>query len=863
MPGRSELAQPFVSYAIWNIPGGQAAVWVNANLPARTTKAPDGKCAPFCWDPTQPTMQLWNNGGIAAARQFVTAPPTTLLGGTAIPFNPSLTIPSSHINDTASIIDAIENIYEMGYFCHQFAGTWNSRTVTGSTNGTTTITLTAGTFSTAAAGTINNPTNPDVGSIVTGTHIANNAYIVSITDSTHAVLSAAATGTGSGITFTLLPSTGQTNEFPTQGVMTAGHGSQYGNLTGEGLTGAAAGSGMSISGGCFQPGEWTTAFNGGGTPLPIPHALNVNLCGQTDFYGGNPANLPTYTGAAGLPFTTPAPDSVTTRGYRFPAANPDGDYNNKNNDGNPPSNWYGGSVPASCPGALYMLPYTGTAATSVFGKYPNSTGANVTTYAQVVNSIINGSTKCNLLTVPGQILALTAATYGYYSTNNDPNSRITFLFAQQPGTALGSDGLPTEFQSLFSYSFVNPVSKPANVNFSADVQWITENLWVNNTNHATQYATNKTNYLAGVSTNYTGAGGGAPVVPFAANIGSGIGPPFIQQTQDGTAATGTTLGITNSGTALGSALGIHVTAHGATAPILSITDVNGNPYTREYSTGVGTTANHAGFTCVPAGQIASGTAASPQITITSSVAASIAYEFYEVGAPYVYQAQNTASGNSTIGGNAVGLTPTAPTDVQTASIAWPDGVTTISNLFSGNWVEDATQVGIGTSQCSLQSGGNISNSASAQNYKGTLSAAVQWAAGIMNFTNPNTCTQTQIQEVTGIPVALQSNWATPAFPTGAPPTSYTLNYYLAASGGVTSFTESGIPAAVGSTLIDYSAATGTPWTSTSALVPSTNYWVTVISVNANGSSSESARFGPTAALTGDLFVPMRRKQSMR
>lgn len=305
----------------------------------------------------------------------------------------------------------------------------------------------------------------------------------------------------------------------TPGIATAGHATQYGGadgIQGEGLTGACAGSGLSTLGGVIRKGEFAAGV--------IAHALRCDLNGHTDmsrFFSG-PVSGDTDTG------------------HRWPATKNDGQY-----DVSTSNNYYDGSVPECCEGSLLGLPSSGALATTIFG-------ISSPTYAKCLAAVQKGG-SWGIQTIPGQIMAVQALTYGWYPCNDSTNSRITFPFEQYPGGDAMSD-----FQTLYGYAWSQ---RPGANAFAEDWALILSGICVNDSNTAAQYATNVTNYATGVPANYTGAGGGAPVVPLSdplSTTGGGLSLPFVQQLSGGSSAASTLLDTLNAKTTIGSLMSILV-----------------------------------------------------------------------------------------------------------------------------------------------------------------------------------------------------------------------------------------------------------------------------------------------------------------
>ena len=121
---------------------------------------------------------------------------------------------------------------------------------------------------------------------------------------------------------------------------------------------------------------------------------------------------------------------------------------------------------------------------------------------------------------PGQILATALCHYGGYLTNDTKRSvRALCTEVSSVGDVAGTINAPGEFQTKWGYAF-----SPGGVSTSAwtkDCDMIFSKLYVVTNNTHTQYNTNVSNYATGNPSLYTGAGGGAPLVPFSAPLGGG------------------------------------------------------------------------------------------------------------------------------------------------------------------------------------------------------------------------------------------------------------------------------------------------------------------------------------------------------
>lgn len=227
-------------------------------------------------------------------------------------------------------------------------------------------------------------------------------------------------------------STPATSGTATPGLLTAGHGAQYGTIFGDGQGGSEAGSGLSSLGGVVRAGELVTAYNGG-TPIAIPHALRIDMNGHSDM-------------------------SSAGTGYRWPATMADGKYATPGDH-----NFYDGFFPQCVEGSQLTLP--------IVGGLP--------------------SIWSSLQTNAGKVFALTMAIYGFYPCNDATNSRWTIPFEYNQSITTDTDGIPIEFLNTFGHSFVQNVNgsgvgttSPGSVvshAFAADWQLMITNAYVNNT----------------------------------------------------------------------------------------------------------------------------------------------------------------------------------------------------------------------------------------------------------------------------------------------------------------------------------------------------------------------------------------------
>lgn len=184
-------------------------------------------------------------------------------------------------------------------------------------------------------------------------------------------------------------------------------------LTGECIEGAHGGSHLSAIGGTIRVGEFTSG--------QIRHAIKINLFGKENF----------YKDASG--------------GYRWPATNQDGGYNDPT-----AYNYYGGTNPEMKIGALLAL------------------NKDV-----VLNSVSDNS--LGLKTEAGLILARAMRDYGAYTVDNTAGDYYAFI------TETGPDGsVRQEFKQRYGYEINGSLGS---TDWTADIKVLFKNLYVitNNT----------------------------------------------------------------------------------------------------------------------------------------------------------------------------------------------------------------------------------------------------------------------------------------------------------------------------------------------------------------------------------------------
>ncbi|WP_338869014.1 Ig-like domain-containing protein [Spirosoma sp. SC4-14] len=179
-------------------------------------------------------------------------------------------------------------------------------------------------------------------------------------------------------------------------------------LTGECIQGAHGGSHLSAIGGTIRVGEFTSG--------KIPHVIKLNLFGKENFYHD------------------------ATGGYRWPATNQDGGYNDPT-----AYNYYGGTNPEMKIGALLAL------------------NKDV-----VLNSVSDNS--LGLKTQAGLILARTLRDYGGYTVDNTAGDTYAFV------TETGPEGsVRNEFKQLYGYDINGGLGTS---DWANDIKLLYKNLYV-------------------------------------------------------------------------------------------------------------------------------------------------------------------------------------------------------------------------------------------------------------------------------------------------------------------------------------------------------------------------------------------------
>lgn len=166
---------------------------------------------------------------------------------------------------------------------------------------------------------------------------------------------------------------------------------------------------------------------------------------------------------------------------------------------------------------------------------------------------------------------------------------------------------------------------------------------------------------------------------------------ILQHFTGGTPSASTTLTVTNVATQAGSTLVMFVGARGSsTQPAITVT--GGGTWNARTTTGTASLNGiMEGLDCEPVTSVGASA-----ITISTSVSASIVYEFFEISglaaAPYENSSTANATGATTAPSSGA-LTPGNSTDVVVGAIFWPNATATITGLPASPWVNDPTVVG--------------------------------------------------------------------------------------------------------------------------------------------------------------------------
>jgi hypothetical protein len=139
-------------------------------------------------------------------------------------------------------------------------------------------------------------------------------------------------------------------------------------------------------------------------------------------------------------------------------------------------------------------------------------------------STLAGMTFATGSTGPAKILATAFCHYGAYIVNDAARSVNAIDTEFSPyGYVAEPLGTPGEFQTKWGYPFAT--SGVGGSAWANDIAMIFAALKLVTSNTFAQYNTNVTNYNTGNPANYTGAGGGAPLVAFAPPLGGSTNLP--------------------------------------------------------------------------------------------------------------------------------------------------------------------------------------------------------------------------------------------------------------------------------------------------------------------------------------------------
>lgn len=891
MATRSPFFWPFLSTSIWNQPIGTNAVYVNAKLPPRGKTAISAEKIAMNMDTTQPVVPVWQNGG-----QHDTNRCTGSLGlfspAINIPYNQSLIIPSSGLNYPGAFIGSDSATrWEAGNFAHCTNGgkvtaghMKNSGTVTdaglGGASGGSGLSTLGGTI---RYGEFTHGTNG------TGDGVIRHALRFNLYGQTD--LSSA----GSGFRWPATSADG--------GYKTPGSNNFYGGSVPQAVEGSLFAIPQSINlstlGLSSTPGHVIaqTLQNYGGyvcndsaPGFTWPICVELSQLGDVtvefqNFYGfafGGTAggankwandcaiilanlyvvdnNTPTNIGGGGAPLQPLAPSfgaalsppflqqvngNTTSAAGTLPVANA------ATTLGSTLSLVIGvrapvvATTPAQVGASWTNTPQSGTANTTIVLPAHTITGGNYVTFSisnrvATVGSIASvvGTLGNTYALIPGAAVSnstdvLRLEVWGGHVSNGGSET-VTVTFA---GTGAGA-AIASEWQgtgeTLDVAAVINATQTATQVQTGSSAQTGTTGDLVIasyavqgnpvtitspafspagttlNVPDITNQVTGGDNHLLGVSQQISGA--------------AGIAQSFTANT-----TTGTFVSVLICLTPAGGS---------GSAPTASI--AGGGTWAQRFSvnspTGLG---NLSGWDLTP-----TGTLPANDITISStSSTGSIEYEFYEM-TNVIYQSTQTATGTSTA--PTVTLTPTLPSDCQVGGIFWPNASATITPTTPGTWENDATTVGIAANAgSSIVSGGNVSNSGSAQTYSGTLSPSAPWVAGIMDYEVITVPSQVSQPTINAGAAQVSVNWLTPAN-NGSAISSYTVKVYSGVAadgtGGTLANTITGIA------VIDYSIV---PYV-VGSLSNGTRYAVSVTAINGIGPSVESQRSigaTPVAATT--------------
>ena len=210
------------------------------------------------------------------------------------------------------------------------------------------------------------------------------------------------------------------------------------------------------------------------------------------------------------------------------------------------------------------------------------------------------------------------------------------------------------------------------------------------------------------------------------------GPAFVQaagasETASATSLTATFAGPTTRGDLLVLTASVYT---GTTNPIQRVTDSAGNTWTK---VGAYCTASHNSD-----GEVWYAANASPATTVTVYVssATTVAVEIMEFAGVAALTPVDTSAGASNTGTTAASgtATPTASTDLAIGFVAGHASSQTITVTAAGFTTQgQQTSSNAGSTPVSIVSGYQVLSSAAAQNFSGSYTSAMYWAAGIVLF----------------------------------------------------------------------------------------------------------------------------------
>lgn len=176
-----------------------------------------------------------------------------------------------------------------------------------------------------------------------------------------------------------------------------------------------------------------------------------------------------------------------------------------------------------------------------------------------------------------------------------------------------------------------------------------------------------------------------------ANDPQAASTPIIQHLTGSTSAGSTMLTVNNTATQAGNTLVLIIGARGSSAPSISVS--GGGAWSNRASQNTNSlTGNLSGWDLVPTGSVGAN-----GITIISSIAGSIEYEFWEITglSSASFESVNVFAAASSTTAPTLAITPSNSADIVVAGIFWPGTTQTISALPSSPWTNDPTVVGVG------------------------------------------------------------------------------------------------------------------------------------------------------------------------